>query len=111
MTTPRMKRAMNVLRGYYRILAEDIAQDIIDHEADFGSAGFSEADNLLERHSRRLCDLSQVFHHLCRYAPEKKPVGKEPLGKNEFRCFGCGGVIGEKDEACATCGWTWKLGE
>src|SRR5437879_3184869 len=109
MSTPRMNRAMNVLRTYYRKLAEDIAQDVIDHEADFSSPGFGEAENLMERQSRRLCDLSQVFHHLSRYAPSKKPVGKEPLAKNEFRCFGCGGVVREKDEACTTCGWTWKL--
>jgi len=108
-STPRMNRAMHILRGYYRKLAEDIAQDVIDHESEFDSASFTEADNILERHSRRLCDLSQVFHHLARYVPQKKPEGKEPLAKSEFRCFGCGGVIREQDEACANCGWTWKL--
>jgi hypothetical protein len=108
-TTPRMNRAIHVLRHYYRKLAEDIAQDIIDHESDFGSASFTEADNILEKHSRRLCDLGQVFHHLARYVPVKKPEGKEPLGRNDFRCFGCGDVIHEKDEECSNCGWTWKL--
>ena len=102
---------MRILREYYRKLAVDIAQDIIDHEDDFGSVGFSDADTILEKHSRRLCDLSHVFHHLSRYEPVKKPEGKEPLGKNEFRCFGCGGVIREKDEQCPSCGWTWKLSE
>ena len=50
-----------------QVYAEDIAQDVIDHESEFESASFTEADNILERHSRRLCDLSQVFHHLARY--------------------------------------------
>lgn len=79
--TPRMNRAMHILRGCYRKLAEDIAQDVMDHESGFDSASFTEADNILDRHARRLCDLSQVFHHLARYPPAKKPEGKEPFGR------------------------------
>lgn len=38
---------------------------------------------------------------------EKSSV-PELLTQSEFRCFGCGGVIGEHDKACSQCGWTWK---
>lgn len=99
--------AVKILRGYYRKLAEDIAHDLVEHAEDFDT-GFGEADTLLERYSRRLCDLSNVFAHLDRFAPEKKPEGKEPLGKDEFRCCGCGGVIKKDDDLCGHCGWTWK---
>ena len=103
----KIQRAANILRNYYRKLAEEISQDVLDHADDFDTSAFGETDTLLERHSRRLCDLSQVFAHLQRFVPKKKPEGKEPLGKGEFRCFGCGGVIKEHDEACGSCGWSW----
>jgi rRNA maturation endonuclease Nob1 len=30
------------------------------------------------------------------------------LAKEEFRCFGCGGVIKATDQFCPICGWSWK---
>jgi len=33
---------------------------------------------------------------------------KPPLDKDEFRCFGCGGVVHREDESCQACGWSWK---
>jgi rubrerythrin len=108
-TNPTINRATYILQGYYRRLAEEIAQDIIRHESDFVSSGFSEADSVLDRHSRRLWDLSQVFHHLARYTRGPKPEARGPLQRHEFRCFGCGGVIRPEDEACPSCGWTWRL--
>ena len=100
---------MIVLQGYYRKLADEIAEDILDHADDFdSSSSFGKAETLLERHSRGLCSLSQVFGHLSRFTPKKKPPCTEPLGKDEFRCFGCGGVIKHDNGACMTCGWTWR---
>jgi hypothetical protein len=108
-TNPTINHATHILQSYYRRLAEEIAQDIVNHESDFVSSGFSEADSILDRHSRRLCDLSQVFHHLARYTRGSKPEAREPLQRHEFRCFGCGGVIRAEDQACPRCGWTWRL--
>jgi hypothetical protein len=102
-----IEQAVKLLRGYYKKLAEEVAHDLVEHAEDFDT-GFGQADTLLERHSRRLCELSNVFAHLVRFAPTKKPQGKEPLGENEFRCFGCGDVIREDDVCCTHCGWTWK---
>lgn len=107
-SNPTINRATDILQGYYRRLAEEIAEDIIRHESDFASSGFSEAESILDRHSRRLCDLSQVFHHLARHTRGPKPEAGGPLQKHEFRCFGCGGVIRPEDEVCPSCGWTWS---
>jgi rRNA maturation endonuclease Nob1 len=30
------------------------------------------------------------------------------LGRYDFRCFGCGGVIHSTEDACSICGWSWK---
>ncbi len=102
-----LEKAVKILRSYYKKLAEDIAHDLAEHSEDF-ETGFGQADTLLDRYSRRLCDLSNVFYHLNRFAPKGKPEGKRPLGKDEFRCFGCGEVIKKDDEVCSSCGWTWK---
>ena len=102
-----IQRSLNILRKYYRTLADDVAKDVVEHWRDFDSPDLSTIDSMLERHSRRLCDLSQVFDHLRRFAPKQKPDAGEPLSAGEFRCFGCGGVIKLEDEQCKKCGWTW----
>jgi hypothetical protein len=56
-STPRMNRALRVLRGYYRKLAEDIAQDIIDHDSDFGIDNSS-------RH-RLSSPQNRMIHEIC----------------------------------------------
>jgi len=100
--------ADQILRRYYKHLVKEIAEDIIQHREDFEGGGFTGVDELIEKHSDRLCRLNQVHWHVHRFAQPKKPVGTEPLAKNEFRCFGCGGVIRAEEERCRLCGWTWR---
>jgi rubrerythrin len=49
-----------------------------------------------------------VFSNLSQFEFREKPQGTQPLSKDEFRCFGCGGAIKYEDESCPLCGWSWK---
>ncbi len=100
--------AQIILRRYYQQLVRGIAEDIIQHKDQFEEGAFTGADELLERHARRLGHLCEVYSNLTRQSGNEKPVGTETLAKNEFRCFGCGGVIRSADECCRLCSWTWK---
>ena len=101
--------AQRVLKKYYRTLVKRLADEIIEHREDFESPGFgTEAENILEKYGLQLHRLHIVFSNLDQFAFREKPEGKEPLGKDEFRCFGCGAVIRREDESCQLCGWTWK---
>jgi len=69
---------------------------------------YADADDLIERYSYRFSRLSTVYTNLARFVSSETPRGQQPLGKDEFRCFGCGGVIRREDADCGLCGWTWK---
>ena len=111
MSTPEtpLQKALVILNDYYKVLADKIAAEIVEHREDFESPGFgSQADDILEKHSRHIQQLASIYSVLRWKAYYKKPVGKTPLGKDDFRCFGCGGVIHANEEACSICGWTWR---
>jgi hypothetical protein len=111
MSTPTSEHqeALVVLRKYYDTLAKKIANEIIEHREDFESPGFgSQAVEIIEKHACHLSQLGTVYSMLRWKAYQKKPEGKVPLGKNEFRCFGCGAVVLSNEEACSICGWTWR---
>ena len=101
--------ALQILNGYYTSLAKKIADEIIERREDFyESPEFgSQVDDLIERYARHIQQLGSVHSILRWKARRKKPEGKEPLGKYEFRCFGCGGVIHSTEDVCSFCGWTW----
>ena len=103
----KIRRAINILRRRYRSLAEEIAQDILDHAEEFESSPYTQADSIIDHHSRRLGQLGRVLDYLQRSVPRQKPAATKPLGKDEFRCFGCGEVFRQDDQICRTCGWTW----
>jgi hypothetical protein len=101
--------AQRVLKIYYRELAKQMAEEIIERKEDFESPGFaSQADEIVEKYALKLHQLCHVFSALGQFAFRDKPEAKEPLGKGEFRCFGCGGVTRQNDQSCRTCGWSWK---
>ena len=101
--------AQRIVQKYYRELVKRIAEDIIQNQEDFESHGYaSKADEIIDRHAMQLYRVCQVFSALNHFAFREKPQGKEPLAKDEFRCFGCGGVIRQLDQRCSLCGWTWK---
>lgn len=100
--------AQGILKRYYKELVRDIAEDIIQHKEHFEGGTFTGADELLEKHAHRLCQLREVYWSLARITGSKKPVGTEALAKDEFRCFGCGGLVRTADERCRLCGWTWQ---
>jgi hypothetical protein len=111
MSTPgnEHQEALVVLKNYYDILTKKISEEIIEHREDFESTGFgSQAEEIIEKHARHVQQLGQVYSILRWKAYRKKPEGKQPLAKNEFRCFGCGAVILSNEEACSICGWTWR---
>jgi len=111
MSTPQSEfdGAQRILKKYYRELVKRMAEEIIEHKEDFESPGFgSQADEIIEKYALQLHRLCPVFSNLSQFAFRKKPKGTEPLGKDEFRCFGCGGVIRREDESCRICGWSWK---
>jgi hypothetical protein len=101
--------AQCILKKYYRGLMKRMAEEIIEHGEDFESENFgSQADEIIERYASQLHRLCTVFTNIDQFAFREKPKGTEPLSKDEFRCFGCGGVIRREDQACKLCGWTWK---
>jgi len=103
------QEALTVLNKHYTILAKQMAAEIVEHREDFESPGFgSQADDIIEKHARHIQQLGAVYSILRWKAYRQKPEGKQPLGKYEFRCFGCGGVIQSTEEACSICGWTWR---
>jgi hypothetical protein len=101
--------AQRILKKYYRELMKRMAVEIIEHKEDFESPGFgSSADEIIEKYALQLQRLCPVFSNLAQFAFREKPHGTGPLGKDEFRCFGCGGVIHSEDQSCRICGWSWK---
>ena len=108
MSESKREQARQILAKYHAALKERMFNDVIDHAAEFENPFPTTAEDLILRYGAQ-------YHYFCALysacrppLPDKKPAGKEPLGKEDFRCFSCGGVIRPKDEACQTCGWTWK---
>ena len=111
MATPQNEfdGAQRILKRYYRDLMKQMADEIIEHREDFESPGFGgEAEEIIEKYAQKLHRLCLVFSNLNQFAFREMPKGKEPLGKDEFRCFGCGGLIRREDESCPICHWSWK---
>jgi hypothetical protein len=107
--TNEHQEALVVLKKYYDILAKKMADEIVEHREDFESPGFgSQAEDIIEKHARHVQYLGQVYSILRWKVYRKKPEGKEPLAKSDFRCFGCGAVIHSNEDACSICGWTWR---
>ena len=100
--------AQKVLRKYHRSLVQRAASEIISNKDEFESANSYQVDEIIEKYAMKLHHLGQVFCSVNQFVHKEKPKGSEPLGKDEFRCFGCGGVIRQQDEKCKTCGWTWQ---
>ena len=100
--------ALQVLNGYYNALAKQMADEIVQHAEDFESPGLGQAEAVIEKYAARLGELGSVYSFLRWSACREKPEAKVPLSKDEFRCFGCGAVIGSEDWACQVCGWSWR---
>ena len=103
-----IREALKVINSYYGVLAKEIAGEVIAHKADFESAGLGQAESIVEKYAK-LGNRVNIIYGILRYeSAYTKPEGREPLARNEFRCFGCGEVINENDTACPLCGWTWR---
>jgi rubrerythrin len=100
--------AMKMLNEYYRVFAKQIAAEIITHKADFESPELGQAEGLVERYAKHAQRVNALYGILSYESGFNKPAGKEPLARDEFRCFGCGEVIKESDAACPLCGWAWR---
>ena len=103
-----INEALTVLNDYYRVFAKQIADQIIAHKADFESPELGQAEGLVERYAKHAQRVNALYGILRYEAGFNKPEGREPLARNEFRCFGCGEVIQPEDTACKLCGWTWR---
>jgi hypothetical protein len=101
--------AQRILQKYYRALVRQMAEEIIEHKEDFESPGFgSQAESIIEKYANKLDRLCPVSSNLRQFAFREKPQGEEPLTKDDFRCFSCGGVIRRNENSCRICGWTWR---
>lgn len=100
--------ACQILKEYHQHMVQQMAEEIIQKGDYFTYLPLGDADDLIERYSYRFSRLSTVYTNLARFVSSEKPRGHQPLGKDEFRCFGCGGVIRREDAECVLCGWTWK---
>lgn len=99
--------AHKIVRTYYLRLMKQIAEEAIQNRDFFGEAGDKKADDLLEMYYHKLNHAATVLSHLSQFVKREKPEAKEPLASGEFRCFQCGKKVGQEDEACPLCGWSW----
>jgi hypothetical protein len=109
MSTPKNEYAgaQSILWRYYERVVNDLASDIIRHSKEFETSD-GRADDILDPHYKKLHRIGCSYAYLRSFATLEKPVGTQPLSKEEFRCFGCGGVIKQQDIRCELCGWTWR---
>jgi len=111
MATPQTQfdKAHQILKRHYRDFVEQMAEEIIEHQEDFESSGYgSQADEIVEKYSRKLYSVGMTFCNLSEFISRgEKPHGTEPLGKDDFRCFSCGSVIRREDRSCQVCSWRW----
>src|SRR5213075_2039036 len=89
--------AMNVLSRYYKDAMKYAAADILEHKEEFESVenefgGVTGASNIVDKHYSRLYRISCLYGWLRSYSANL-PRGDKDFGKDEFRCFSCGGVI------------------
>jgi len=107
---PKLREALKVLNDYYAVLAKQIADEVVEHKEDFSEEAFGQAENIIEKYARQVNELGVIYGVLRweAWMDKDKPEGREPLARDEFRCFGCGEVIESKDSACKLCGWTWR---
>ena len=110
METPpkKLTDAVKVLNDYFRVLSERIAEEITQNKHEFASTADGQAEALLDKFAKQVQRLNTVYRMLQGEAYNTRPEGLEPLAKEEFRCFGCGGVIKATDQFCPICGWSWK---
>jgi hypothetical protein len=99
--------AQKILWHYYERVVNDLASDIIRHADEFEKST-ARADEILEKHYCRLSRIGCSYAYLRSFASKDKPTGTQPLSKDEFRCFGCGGIIKQEESSCKLCGWTWR---
>ena len=104
----QIRDALKLVNEYYRVLAEQVAAEIIAHKADFQSAELGQAESIVERYAKHAQRVNVLYGILRYEATYAKPEGREPLARDEFRCFGCGEAIKAEDGACKICGWTWR---
>ena len=110
MDTPpkNLTDAVKVLNDYFGVLSQRIAEEITQHKQDFTPTGTDQAEVILDKYAKQVQRLNTVYGMLRGEAYPGRPEGLEPLAKDEFRCFGCGGVIKPTDQFCPVCGWSWK---
>jgi len=104
----QIREALTVLNNYYGVLGKQLADEILAHKADFESPELERVEGLVERYAKHANRINVLYGILRFEAQFDKPEGGEPLARNQFRCFGCGEVIDERDQACPLCGWTWR---
>ena len=111
MATPinEFEGAQRILSRYYRELARRMAEEIIEHREDFESPGFGgRAESIIDKYGCQLNRLEGMYSNLKQFATRENAQTAQSLGKDEFRCFSCGGLIRRGEETCGLCGWTWK---
>ena len=100
--------ALKIVLRHYESVMRELAEEVIENSEEFEKGKFGSADAILDRYYSRLHTICMVYSNLRVMARTEKPKGDRPLGKDHFRCFGCGGVIEKQDERCRLCGWTWR---
>lgn len=99
--------ALVVLNQYYARLVPALAEDILARKEEFDEFGV--AEQIVKKYAPKFRELNAVYTPLRWAAMRKaKPYANERLREDQFRCFGCGGIINQDEQYCRVCGWTWK---
>jgi hypothetical protein len=108
----KFNHALQIIRDHYKATVEELADEIIEHEEQFQMSGYGKAQTILEKYSKRICDISRAWQDLD-YNQKQTRHNIEMSNKDvhlkqdEFLCFRCRNIIQPKDEKCSECGWTW----
>ena len=105
----QIEEAFEILSRYERSLMEKMATEIVEHREDFENPFVGGAEQLIDKYHQILACLCRVRSGLYGYLPSEHSRSKDtkPLGKDEFRCFRCRGIVAADADACPKCGWTW----
>lgn len=104
----KFERALRLVGRHYKTVMDELAEEVIEQEEEFGKGRFGRADEIIEKYYHRLQPICTVYTNLRNVGGAENPKGEEALSKEQFRCFGCGGVIEANEQECRKCRWTWK---
>ena len=107
-------KALEIIEGFHRAQAEELAEDIIENEDNFYLGGFGAGNDILDKYYARFhrielakCALRKASREFRRDIKMRNKDVK--LKEDEFLCFACRNIVRRNDQECSECGFTWEI--